>query len=404
MKIVMITVMTPAAENVRGTSALPYHLLVHRDKGIRVELYSFNLNQLDEEQVRQTARRLDVTIHILPIPKWYTWFFRLHLLVFRLLLSYPIGNYIKLKKADVRRIRALEPDGIWIYGEELSRVSRQFSEYRRVHTLPDCESLYYYRMMGNRFSLSSARMYWRYALMYPKYVNMERRFDRGGNVSYHLVGKADAEQLRTVSPGIRARFIRHPHYEIRHDDERGDGGFHAPVRILVAGQNNVYMSQGARELVEVLCNKYKVEDTDLRKHYELTFLGKGWETYAEHLRLVGWNVNVTRFAPDYIEEIRKYDIQITPISIGTGTKGKVLDALANGLLVMGTEYAMENIAVEHQESCIVYQDAAEVVSYLEDMVGNAERYERMALNGKRRVQELHGRELLSAEMFALFDE
>lgn len=404
MKIVMITVMTPAAENVRGTSALPYHLLVHRDKGIRVELYSFNLNQLDEEQVRQTARRLDVTIHILPIPKWYTWFFRLHLLVFRLLLSYPIGNYIKLKKADVRRIRALEPDGIWIYGEELSRVSRQFSEYRRVHTLPDCESLYYYRMMGNRFSLSSARMYWRYALMYPKYVNMERRFDRGGNVSYHLVGKADAEQLRTVSPGIRARFIRHPHYEIRHDDERGDGGFHAPVRILVAGQNNVYMSQGARELVEVLCNKYKVEDTDLRKHYELTFLGKGWETYAEHLRLVGWNVNVTRFAPDYIEEIRKYDIQITPISIGTGTKGKVLDALANGLLVMGTEYAMENIAVEHQESCIVYQDAAEVVSYLEDMVSNAERYERMALNGKRRVQELHGRELLSAEMFALFGE
>lgn len=400
----MITVMTPAAENVRGTSALPYHLLVHRDKGIRVELYSFNLNQLDEEQVRQTARRLDVTIHILPIPKWYTWFFRLHLLVFRLLLSYPIGNYIKLKKADVRRIKALEPDGIWIYGEELSRVSRQFSEYRRVHTLPDCESLYYYRMMGNRFGLSSARMYWRYALMYPKYVNMERRFDRGGNVSYHLVGKADAEQLRTVSPGIRARFIRHPHYEIRHDDERGDGGFHDPVRILVAGQNNVYMSQGARELVEVLCNKYKVEDTDLRKHYELTFLGKGWETYAEHLRLVGWNVNVTRFAPDYIEEIRKYDIQITPISIGTGTKGKVLDALANGLLVMGTEYAMENIAVEHQESCIVYQDAAEVVSYLEDMVGNAERYERMALNGKRRVQELHGRELLSAEMFALFDE
>lgn len=400
----MITVMTPAAENVRGTSALPYHLLVHRDKGIRVELYSFNLNQLDEEQVRQTARRLDVTIHILPIPKWYTWFFRLHLLVFRLLLSYPIGNYIKLKKADVRRIRALEPDGIWIYGEELSRVSRQFSEYRRVHTLPDCESLYYYRMMGNRFGLSSARMYWRYALMYPKYVNMERRFDRGGNVSYHLVGKADAEQLRTVSPGIRARFIRHPHYEIRHDDERGDGGFHAPVRILVAGQNNVYMSQGARELVEVLCNKYKVEDTDLRKHYELTFLGKGWETYAEHLRLVGWNVNVTRFAPDYIEEIRKYDIQITPISIGTGTKGKVLDALANGLLVMGTEYAMENIAVENQESCIVYQDAAEVVSYLEDMVGNAERYERMALNGKRRVQELHGRELLSAEMFALFGE
>lgn len=400
----MITVMTPAAENVRGTSALPYHLLVHRDKGIRVELYSFNLNQLDEEQIRQTAKKLDITIHILPIPKWYTWFFRLHLLILRLFLSYPIGNYIKLKKADVRRIKAMEPDGIWIYGEELSRVSRQFSEYKRVHTLPDCESLYYYRMMGNRFGLSSTRMYWRYAFMYPKYVNMERHFDSRENIRYHLVGKADAELLKTINPEIQAYFIRHPHYEISHNDKGQNTGFHIPIRILVAGQNNVYMAQEASELVEVLCNKYEVKDTDLRKHYELTFLGKGWEIYAEHLKLAGWNVNVMRFAPNYIEEIRKYDIQITPISIGTGTKGKVLDALANGLLVMGTEYAMENIAVEHQESCIVYQDAAEIVSYLEDMVSNVERYERMALNGKRRVRERHGRELLSAEMFALFGE
>lgn len=404
MKIVMISIMTPAAENIRGTSALPYHLLIHRDRDIKIELYSFNLNRLDEEQIRQTAKELDITIHILPIPKWYTWIFKLHLLFLRLFLSYPVGNYIKLKKTDMQRIKATEPDGIWIYGEELSRVSRQFSEYKRVHTLPDCESLYYYRMMGNRFGLSSARMYWRYAFMYPKYVNMEQCFDSSENIRYHLVGKADTELLRTINPEIQAYFIRHPHYEVSHNDKRKNIGFHIPIRILVAGQNNVYMAQGARELVEVLCNRYKVKDTDLRKHYELTFLGKGWEMYAQHLKFVGWNVKVMRFAPDYIEEIQKYDIQITPISIGTGTKGKVLDALANGLLVIGTEYAMENIAVENEESCIIYKDAIKIVSYFEDIVNNAERYEQMALKGKHCVLEHHSRKLLSEELFALFDK
>ena len=48
-----------------------------------------------------------------------------------------------------------------------------------------------------------------------------------------------------------------------------------------------------------------------------------------------------KFAPDYIEEICKHDIQVTPICIGTGTKGKVLDAIANGLLVIGSWYALE---------------------------------------------------------------
>jgi hypothetical protein len=48
--------------------------------------------------------------------------------------------------------------------------------------------------------------------------------------------------------------------------------------------------------------------------------------HVEKLENKGFEVSHITFAPDYIEEICKHDIQLTPISIGTGTKGKVLDA------------------------------------------------------------------------------
>ena len=42
MKVIGISVMMPAAENIRGTSALPYHLLAGRDKSIEVILSGYN--------------------------------------------------------------------------------------------------------------------------------------------------------------------------------------------------------------------------------------------------------------------------------------------------------------------------------------------------------------------------
>ena len=84
---------------------------------------------------------------------------------------------------------------------------------------------------------------------------------------------------------------------------------------------------------------------------------------------------------------------LTPIAIGTGTKGKVLDALANGLLVVGTPYALENIAVENGVSCVEYHSTKELFSTLVDIPYNVQKYEqiqgfaswRLRLSGSRRL-------------------
>lgn len=402
MNIIQVSILTPFKENVRGTSALPYHLMVKRDKDIKIEIYSFNCNHLSDEQIAQVEKEQDVKIHIIPLPKWFVWIFKLHLLFLRVFLKYPLHNYITLPRKMKNEIVAKQPDGVWIYGEELSRVSRQLAEFRRVHTFPDSEALFYYRMLGQRFVMNDKMKYWRCAFMYRKFRLMERNMDDSPNVAYHLVGDEDAKFLKDMNPRLQAYFIRHPHYEVK-SCEKEQITFSKPkIKLLVAGQYNYYMKQDADEMVEALVTTPNLKQ--LIDKYKITFLGRGWEHHVEKLQKVGWEAQHITFAQDYIEEISKYDIQLTPISIGTGTKGKVLDALANGLLVIGSYYAMENIAVADRKECLIYQVPKEIPQFLLQITEEFAEYEDMAARAENAVRKKHNRENISQRLFSLFED
>ena len=397
MRIVLITQITPASENVRGTSALPYHLMVHRPADVEIIIYSFNGNQLSDTKIKEVEEELNVTIKLLPRPRWQSLVLRLHLLFIRVLLKYPLFNYMRLSRRVVEEIKDLQPDGIWFYGQDISRITKQFAGFKRVHTLPDCESLYYYRMLGRRFVFKNRIMFWRNVMMYPKYLRMESTYENSPMVKYHLVGEADAESLRNVNPGILTYFLRHPHYHVAEPQKRI--AFSKPkIRLLVAGQNNLYMKEAAEEAFDMMLQ----EADKLKEHYEITFLGRGWESIFTQLKDMGYVVVQITFAPDYIEEIRKHDVQLTPIAIGTGTKGKVLDALANGLLVVGTTYALENIAVENNVSCVEYHSTKELLSILVDIPHNVQKYEQMAEKGREAIFVEHGRKRISGQLMDLF--
>ena len=435
MRICLITTMTPASENIRGTSALPYHLikgsltpfpspkgdgsnninvnananenssedLLENNNGysenskLKTEnfiIYTFNNNNLSDEKISEVEKELGVTIKKVPLPKWFLFVFKYKLLFLRLFLRYPIHHYVKLPQKYVDEIKSLNPDLIWVYGAEWSKVVNQFNGFRRIHTLPDSEALYYYRMLGSRFVICDWKKFWRCAFMYPKFLRLERSFDTNEQITYHLVGEQDAEFLRNVNPGINAKFLRHPHYEVRQHfiNENGNVNDNKSLTPNPSPKERRIKDFTSRENS---CVRF------LQENYVITFLGKGWERHVEMLRDAGYEVEHIRFAPDYIEEICKHDIQITPISIGTGTKGKVLDALANGLLVIGTPYAMENIAVKDGESCIEYRDAKEVIDVLKDIPANLHKYEMMAEKGRQCVLEYHDRAKIAKELFNL---
>lgn len=397
MKICLITAITPMRENVRGTSALPYHLMAKRNEDIDIEIYTFNSNNIAEADIKEVEKTLNVKVNVMPLPRWYMWMLKACSLPLRVLLRYPFMNYLTLPQDKVNKINNKKPDLIWVMGEELSRIVKQFPEQQRIQTGPDTESLYYYRMMGRRFVMNNAMDYWKCAMMYRKYARMEKAFCTDDNFTYYAVGEEDINHLRQLNPEVKCEFLRHPHYEVS-DDDGERKSFHAPkMRLLIAGRNDLYMRQEA----DGLCAELEAHSSELQNSYVITFLGKGWERHVTALREKGFDVKHISFAPDYIQEITRHDIQITPIAIGTGTKGKVLDALANGLLVIGTGYAMENIAVENGVSCIEYRQPSEVVNVLVDISTDREKYEKMAAKGRQCVLKYHDRKLLSKYLFGI---
>lgn len=392
--------MTPAAENIRGTSALPYHLLYGRPKYVDVTVYSLNYNNLSLTEIAKTEKELNLKVILLRKSWWVDLCLRNKLgILFRILYPYPIHNYIRLYKADLIMINEKSFDGIWIYGEELSRVSKQFPCYRRVHILPDCESLYYRRLVNQPWFKDNKISVIRKQIMGMKFVRMERNFDHSVNIHYYLVGDEDKKELMKINPRVQAHFIRHPHYNINPTGSAFCSSLlnGRKIKVLIAAQYNTYVKYDADLLINALAI-----NSSLSNDFLITFLGKHWDEKVDILKEAGFDVDYIKFAPDYIKEICKHDIQITPISIGTGTKGKVLDALANGLLVIGTKFALENIAVKDKHSCLQYKSTDELISILKDIPQRIEAYQKIAKAGRDVVLTEHNRGKVSKEMFSLF--
>ena len=390
MKIALISIPMPTFNNRGAASALPYHLIKGAGKDARFEVWTYNSNHIPPSDVAETERALGVKIHILRQPWWMAWMFRLHVAVLRMLLRYPYLRYLRLHAKVRAAIRAFDPDKLWIYGEEIAHFADFFPDVPAVATMPDCESLYYHRLLGKDFATRSLPQILRYAWAFWQYRGMERAM-RHCHAMFHFVGRQDTAFFREICPEANAVFLPHPLYA--HRDKTIS--FHQPkVRLLFTGRYDLYCRRGSdRLLLAMLTDEY------LKSAFEVTFLGKGWETWADRLCKAGWTCQHIAFAPDYIEELQRHDVQVNAIDVGTGTKGKVLDAIANGLLEMGSPFALENIDVTDGDSCVLFHDADEAVARLRDIAANVSRYEAMAAKGRSRVLATHDSAACARSLF-----
>ncbi len=392
MKIALISLTTPTFNNCGGASALPYHLIKGAGDKARFEVWSYNINHIPAAGVEETERALGVKVHIMRQPRWKTWMLRLHLLVLRVVMRYPLFRYFRLSGAARSAILDYAPDKVWVYGEEIAHLTQAFTDVPCVATMPDCESLYYHRLLGKDFATLSLPQVMRYAFAFWQYRGMERAM-RSYAVKFHFVGRQDAAFFREVCPEANAVFLPHPLYA--HRDKVIS--FRQPmIRLLFAGRYDHFCRQGSDRLLEAM-----LAAEDLKGRYAVTFLGKGWETWAARLSDAGWTCQHIAFAPDYIEELQRHDIQVNAIDVGAGTKGKVLDALANGLLAMGTPLALENIAVTPGESCVLFNHPSEAIAVLRDIPTNVARYEAMAAKGRDAVLKVHDAAECARKLFEL---
>lgn len=397
-RIALISLHTPTATNFRGASALPHHLMAFRPDDVALEVWSFNLNGCTPEQIRTSETALGITIHIVGRPSWFRY---LSPAPVRLLLSRPVLGYLPLPenvRTEIRSYLKGSDSALWIYGEDIARMAKLFTGVPVVVSGPDCEAMYYHRMLSMKGVPTSVKSIFRYALMYHRYAVMASRFPVGSEIKYHLVGDEDARFLRQLNSAADVRFIRHPHYDLS-EHLRSSASDKDPLKILVAGRYDVTMARAADEAFEAM----KSLPLSTKERYKITFLGKGWGDMANMLKTAGYDVDIKGYVDDYAAEISSHHIQLTPVAVGTGTKGKVLDAFSNGLMVIGTPLALENIAVESGKECVVYRDGVELADCLNRLAHEPSTIEEIARAGKEAVLREHGREKIAREFFSLFE-
>lgn len=393
-RITVLSLSTPTFNNVRAASALPYHLMLGTKsiEDVDFEVYSFNINEINGKEINQIEQDLRVKIHLMEKPRWIKWLMALHLTFLRIFLKYPIYCYCKLSREAEKEIQDSKPDIIWVYGEELVGLAGKFCERKSIITMPDCESLYYYRMLRLRWATQSLFHIAKSSFAYWQYKKMERDFCQS-HILYHFVGKDDAEFFKAMNPMANTIFLPHPLYAY---NENKEIKFHQPkIKLLFAGRYDSYCQHGSDELLSEMEEQAEILSSD----YEITFLGKDWEKWNDRLRKAGYTSSHIVFASDYVGELQKHDIQVNAIDVGTGTKGKVLDAIANGLLVIGTSYALENIAVKNNESCVVVADGRAFVDVLQKIKKNLSLYEKMAWNGRSEVIRVHNNHKIAESLF-----
>ena len=394
MKIILITYVTPTPDNFKAASALSFHLCKYRPANVELEIYSFNGNNVPQKVIQHIEKELNASIHIVPTNKYINYLFKTHTIFLKNFLPYPFNYYNSLSPEIVEKINNKKPDAIWVNGDFMLKVLNQFEGYKKVLTMPDCVCLYYDRLLKDGWCRQSWLKGLGNRIQAVKNKQLEKKYPTT-NIIYHLVGEADKQYLLNVNKGLDAHFIRHPHYN--YTDKKNISFSKTKIKILIAGQYNLYMFTAFNEILPELFNHKEIAN-----NYSITFLGKGWDFAVKKLQEAGYETNQISFVDVYLDEIIKYDIQLTPISVGTGTKGKVLDALANGLLVIGTPYAMENIAVENNKSCVIYKDATQLISVLKEIPYEKAKYEAIAVEGRKCVLTGHNREKVSKELFGLF--
>lgn len=394
MNLALITLSTPTPDNVRTASALAFHIAKFRPESVVLSIYSFNLNEIQEPQIKEIEKELRCKIQILPISTFVQKLFKSWTAPLRAFIPKPMLAYLQLPQSVLTELQQ-EYDAYWVYGEDISHFAKYFSPKPVVVTTPDCEALYYHRVLGKSGIAASLYQTFRYGIMLNKYARMESGFPTGDNIKYHLVGEADRDFLENTCPGINAVFIRHPHYNYA---EKSIAFNSEKIRILIAGRYDFYMKDKCDEMTTAL-----MENVELAKSYKITFLGKYWENVVTKLKNAGYEVEYKHFVDDYRGELIQHDIQLTPIGVGTGTKGKVLDAFANGLMVIGTRGALENIDVKSGDSCYEYKKGNELIDILQYVLKNRKMAEQIAEKGRHQIFNSHGREIIAKQFFYLFN-
>ena len=196
----------------------------------------------------------------------------------------------------------------------------------------------------------------------------------------------EADEVLALEPSVRARAIVPYAFDVFHKDaipENREG------ILFVAGFAHPPNVDAARWLVE------KVMPLVWRQHPQVHLSLVGSKPTSEVQTLLGERVEVTGYVGD-VELSRRYQharVAVVPLRYGAGIKGKVVEALQQGLPLVTTQVGAQGLDGMAAFTC-VSDDAVTLASAIVRLLGDDDAWRKQSLLGAQYASQRFSRDAL----------
>lgn len=262
-----------------------------------------------------------------------------------------------------------------------------------ILTNHNVESLRIYRWMQiEKNLLIKCFLYYQYLKLRAFEQRICPEFDRCIVVSEYdrnyLKDLCGVDNFVVIPNGVDVRYFKPESGEVKRDH-----------LVWVGGMTGPYNSDAVDFFLEKIWSlvKYKVPEATI------DFAGGGPTQTLRKKALEDKTVHVLGFVPDIRPIVQGASVFVAPIRIGSGTKIKILNAMAQAKPVVATTTAAEGIDVTPEENILITDDPEEFAKKILYLLKNEEMRRKMGEKARELIVRKYSWDVISEDIYRTYE-
>jgi glycosyltransferase involved in cell wall biosynthesis len=206
----------------------------------------------------------------------------------------------------------------------------------------------------------------------------------------------DAQDLRGLASVRDVRVIPNG---VELEENRPSAGATDPDRLVFVGQMGWFPNRdGVEWFLREVFPRILAQRPQTR--FELVGKADGFEVP----QAVAANVTLAGFVDDLRPHVHAASVYVVPLRAGSGTRLKVLEAMALGKAIVTTSVGSEGIALQHSESALFADDAESFAQAVLALLDSRERAARLGAAARRLAEAEYGWDAIGTRLLHCYDE